>query len=153
MAAARFAAVILGVVSAWAAAQQAPQNDLTLTATDPNGAPVSDARIELDSAEIPSWAAARAVTDGHGKVQIQLPTGGYILIVNACGFSPWIRKIGLKEGTLQSITAKLEIATVTESVCVAPSIILLEPEAEPLLLLPLENVALAPLPIRNQRSR
>jgi hypothetical protein len=146
MAAARIAATILAVATAMAGAQQTPQNDLLLTATDQTGAPVAGARVELDSAENPSWAAAHAITDGQGKVKLNLPTGSYILIVNACGSSPWIRKIILKEGTAQSIAAEVKFPMVTESVCVDQS----DPQffgiqAEPPLLLPLESLGALPL--------
>jgi hypothetical protein len=151
MAAGRICAILLAAASAMVVAQQTPQNDLILAATDATGAFVSDARIEFDSAVSPSWVVARAITDGEGKARFNLPTGGYILFVNACGFDPWIRQISLKEGIIQSITAKLKIATVTESVCVAPPPALLEVEIEPLLLLPLESMALAPVPARNKR--
>ena len=111
MAAARFAAVFVALLSIELSSQPAPQKNLTIQVTDITGAVIPGARIEID----PSSSRPRPIlkTDGQGRAVVDLPAGTHTLSITAPGFKRWTRReVDAQGNGGQPVTARLELAEV-----------------------------------------
>jgi hypothetical protein len=114
MAAARIAAVSLAAILPLAGAQQSPQAQLTIQVSDPIGAVIPGARIQLEPA--PPGIDPELKTNWRGQATINLQLAKYSLSISAPGFKKWIQPIEVREATSRAITATLEIGK-TEGPC------------------------------------
>jgi hypothetical protein len=86
--------------------------------TDPTGASVSDAKIQLTQTETGQVHTATSNASGSYIIP-DLPVGPYRFQVTAAGFSTYVENgIVLEVGTNPAINAKLSVGAVTEQVVV-----------------------------------
>src|SRR5579864_8066573 len=108
-----FALLLLGTLGLWA---QVPTADLTGTITDPTGAAVSGAKINVTNN---ATAAQRQVTSNDAGVYSfpSLPPGNYSLRVEQSGFKAEQRgDIELQVGQVARIDFVLQVGNLTETV-------------------------------------
>jgi hypothetical protein len=84
-----FCAATLAVVALYA--QDTPTTPVTVRVSDQTGAVIAHAQIKLAPSSQPT--RARLETDDHGRLSINLKTGGYALSVSAPGFKTWSERI------------------------------------------------------------
>jgi hypothetical protein len=91
---------------------------LSGTITDPSGAAIQEAKVEVKSAATGLYRATS--TNGKGLYEIAaLPVGVYSLTISKAGFSPsTISDIAVQYSETRTVDARLEVGTTTESVAV-----------------------------------
>ena len=105
---------LLGVVSA-----QTSNGTITGVVTDPTGAVVASAPVEVKNTE--TGVISRAVSTDTGNFTVtQLPVGSYELNATVQGFKKYTRQnITIAAGQVLRIDVPLEIGASTEAVTVA----------------------------------
>lgn len=90
----------------------AGQKAVTLNGTisDPSGARIPQANVEIRAAE--DTPARQLVSDTSGRFSIALPAGSYEVLVSAEGFDPYLAKVRLSANTV-NLDVKLLIAAKT----------------------------------------
>ena len=113
---------LLWAIAVWGAAQlysQAITGDLTINVTDPNGAQVSRAKLELTNTG-EGTTLPGTTNDAGDFVFGQLKPGAYRLKVNAPGFQEQqVNNISIQLGQRAKIDVRLTLGQVTESVTVS----------------------------------
>ena len=113
---------LLWAIAVWGAAQlysQAITGDLTINVTDPNGAQVSGAKLELTNTG-EGTTLPGTTNDAGDFVFGQLKPGAYRLKVNAPGFQEQqVNNISIQLGQRAKIDVRLTLGQVTESVTVS----------------------------------
>jgi Carboxypeptidase regulatory-like domain len=86
------------------------------TVTDPTGALIAGATVELRSAD--TGLHRSTTTNQKGLFEVTpLPVGSYALTINKAGFKPaTISQIDLQYGETRTIDAKLEVGEVSQTV-------------------------------------
>jgi hypothetical protein len=122
MAAARIGAVLLVVLAANLAAQNASTDRIIVSVVDPIGAIVPSAHIGI--IWLPSAAQndgdwlhyahhaseqASANTDASGKATVDLAKGNYVIAISAKGFMSYLERIEIRNETSQILQATLRI--------------------------------------------
>ncbi|MFP5249939.1 MAG: TonB-dependent receptor domain-containing protein, partial [Acidobacteriota bacterium] len=93
---------------------------LNVTVTDPSDSLIAGARIALKS---PATGIRRMETADHAGTAVipALPSGAYLVTVNAAGFTPWQTAITLSVGQNASLRVRLGMAVVQQTVDVNAS--------------------------------
>jgi hypothetical protein len=126
MATTKFSACLLGVTLAIYA--QSDRGTITGTVSDPAGAVLANAAVEVRNTE--TGALYQVGTSGTGNYVVQVPTGTYQVSVTAPGFKQYVRPniVVPVEQTLR-IDVPLEVGAATESVTVNEAAPLLKTES------------------------
>src|SRR5688572_10283921 len=113
-----FAAILLLLVSVSSWGQSGPTGGLSGMVTDPAGAAVPNAVVEIRNAE--TSVARTAKTNGEGYWEVRfLPTGKYQVQVEAPGFHRLIQTDLLVEAAVvATVSAPLQVGSVNEAVTV-----------------------------------
>ncbi len=90
------------------ARQNPPAEPLMIVVTDPTGAVVAHARIEISPAPA---NATGMYSDSDGKFTVSLEPGPYRVSVTQRGFKPWTRRVDVQAGASQMVGVRLEIAS------------------------------------------
>jgi Ca-activated chloride channel family protein len=107
---------------------QSPTSSISGTISDPTGAVISNAAIELKS--ISTGAVWSATSSQTGTYTIaSLTVGSYELTVNVPGFKKYVRTLTLTQNERRRADIVLEIGAATESVTVTDSAPLLRTES------------------------
>ncbi|MGB9197755.1 MAG: M28 family peptidase [Terriglobales bacterium] len=104
-----FVVLFVGLFASLPAAAQndAPSEPLMIAVTDPTGAMVPHALIEVS----PAPANAKEMYTGpDGKFTIHLTPGTYEVFVTAAGFRRWTRRVEVQAGASQMVGVKLSFA-------------------------------------------
>ncbi|HWW76398.1 MAG TPA: carboxypeptidase-like regulatory domain-containing protein, partial [Pyrinomonadaceae bacterium] len=122
---ARFALALtlLLLPTAFARAAAAAGGEVAGTVTDPKGAVVVGASVEVVDAATGA-AVATGATDGQGKYSLpNVPAGAYTVVVRAGGFKEARREqLKVEEGKRASADFKLEVALAETSVTVSAAV-------------------------------
>src|SRR6476646_4484318 len=86
---------------------------------DPNGSPISKARITVNGAI--SRVPVAATTDRSGLGYVNLASGDYAIVISAEGFATTSRIIKLRDKSPTDIEIILPVATLDETVTVTDS--------------------------------
>ncbi len=114
----RFPAVLFLVLATTVSAQIAPTASLTGTVTDPSGAAVPNARVQIVNVETGFERSAEAQADGRYSFS-QIPVGLYRIESSASGFSIHRQSgIRLNVNTATTLDIHLVVGAVGESVSV-----------------------------------
>jgi hypothetical protein len=122
--------VITGVLlCALAAFAQGDRGTITGTISDPAGAVIASAPIEIRNIETGTSYAAASTTTGNYNLS-QLPTGVYEISVSVPGFKKYVReKVALGVAQTLRVDIGLEVGTASESVTVTEAATLLKTES------------------------
>jgi hypothetical protein len=124
------AAILL--LSASAGFGQTALATITGTITDPTGAPIAGAPVEVHNVETGSVFKAASSDTGNFTVQ-QLPVGEYDLIVTEAGFKKYSHtKFHLDAGQIMREDVALQVGQATEAVTVSAEASLLQTETSEL---------------------
>ncbi len=108
---------LLGILSSTALAQRTT-GSITVTATDPQGAVVSGAKVTV--ANEATGFSTSVVTASNGTVEIaNLPPAVYKVTVEASGFSPSAATVPVRVGASTPVLAKLVVGGTATEVTVA----------------------------------
>jgi hypothetical protein len=92
---------------------------LTGVVTDPSGARVTDASVNISGAR----ANLRVASDRIGRFAVpDLPVGAYEVTVEMAGFREWDRQVTIVRGVATDLRVKLEIAASHEVIDVTPEV-------------------------------
>jgi hypothetical protein len=96
------------------------------TVSDPSGAAVPNAKVEVSGASLPR--AITVITDGSGAFQFgTLPAGTYNVSVTASGFSTMKKTdVSVVLGRTSRVEFKMEVGSVSESVVVAADAVMVD---------------------------
>src|SRR6478609_3871866 len=121
-----FAMVCVCAVAAWG---QTDRGTITGTVSDPAGAVVANAPIEVKNTQ--TGAAYQAATSDTGNYTLpQLPAGSYELTITVAGFKKFVRQnITVQATQTVRIDVTLEVGSATESVTVSAETSLLKTES------------------------
>src|SRR6516162_5486579 len=121
--------ITLGVfLCAWAAFAQSDRGTITGTISDPAGAVVAAAPIEVRNVE--TGAVYQAGSSATGNYVVQLPTGTYELSVTVPGFKKYVRQnLVVPVAQTLRIDIGLEVGAATESVTITEAAPLLKTES------------------------
>ena len=112
-------AAFLGVGSppAWGSAQPSTSSSITGTVTDPSGAVIANAAVEIKN---PVSGFQRSVTtDGDGHFSIpNVPFNPYHLTVTCPGFAPYVQDVEVRSVVAVALTVTLEVQVSSTSVTV-----------------------------------
>jgi len=124
-----FRLTLLGIVLSAVALAQTDRGTLTGVITDPAGAVVANAAIELKGVE--NGTVYPAVTSATGNYTFsQLPVGTYELTVAIPGFKKLTRgNIRIQSSQVIPLNMQLEIGTSSESVTVSTEVTLLRTDS------------------------
>jgi Zn-dependent M28 family amino/carboxypeptidase len=89
------------------ARQSPPAEPLMIVVTDPTGALVPHASLEISPAPA---NAAELYSGPDGKFTVHLAPGTYLVTVTEAGFRRWTRRVEVQAGASQIVGARLEIA-------------------------------------------
>ena len=111
-------ALFLGTISLCLPLQAQDRAAINGAVTDPSGAIVPGASVDVDSTA--TGLHRTAITSAAGLFEIiPLPVGSYALKISKDGFKPTtINNVDLQYGETRTVDAKLEVGTVAESVMV-----------------------------------
>ncbi len=117
------AALVCG--GAWA---QSDQGRITGTVTDPSGAAVPGATVEVHNQD--TGAVSRVGVSSTGNYAVQVPTGNYELDVTAAGFKKFVHPgINVPVATTVGVDAPLQVGAATDSVTVVDTAPMLKTES------------------------
>ncbi len=124
-----FVWLFFAVLFTIAAFGQSDRGTITGTVSDPAGAVVASAGIEVKNAETGIVYQTTATTTGNYTIP-QVPAGQYELTVTAPGFKRYIRQ-NIELGVAQTVRldVNLEVGTATESITVSAEVSLLKTES------------------------
>jgi hypothetical protein len=78
---------------------------IVILVTDPSGAPISNAKVQLDP--LGKLAPKNLSTDAEGRLALNIPPGVYSLVVTSEGFEPSTRRIPVQSSGNQIIRVVL----------------------------------------------
>ncbi len=123
------AVLISGLLLSIAAFGQSDRGTITGTVSDPAGAVVANAAIEIKNAE--TGVVSQSTTTATGNYTIaQVPPGPYEMTVTAAGFKKYIRQ-NIAVGVAQTVRldVALEVGATTESITISAEVSLLKTES------------------------
>lgn len=165
MAAARFAAVLLFVLSTILCAQDRPTSRLVVTILDTSGAVVPGARIgiislpsitqeesDLLQSALHSPEQVSTNANGAGEAAVDLTNGRYAVIVTASGFERYLEKLAVRDEPNRSVRIVLKInpENVRGDCMACTQVIPVEPMVlnAPIPLEPIQSITLKPVRTR-----
>lgn len=111
----RFIAVLLSLAAGYRMYAQNATTSLRGTVTDPQGAVIVGAAVELTRAETGFRASHVSAKDG-GYQFLQIPPGTYTVMVNSPGFSPQSKTVSLLVDQPSTLALTMDLATSTSSI-------------------------------------
>jgi hemoglobin/transferrin/lactoferrin receptor protein len=85
---------------------------------DPSGAPISDARVVVQTAERAGVGAVESDSAGAFRVA-SIPPGSYVLVASKPGFAQHRMPVDVGEGSVARVAITLSVAAIAENVTVA----------------------------------
>lgn len=120
--------IVCFLLFAWAAIAQSDRGTITGTISDPAGAVIASAAIEVRNVE--TGATYQVGSSATGNYVVQLPTGTYEISVTVPGFKKYVRQnLVLPVAQTLRIDVTLEIGSNAESVTVTEAAPLLKTES------------------------
>jgi Carboxypeptidase regulatory-like domain len=143
--AARFAAVLLGVLATALGAQNTSTGQVVTTVVDQSGAVIPGASIGI------SQMSTRANTSGEGT--FRLTKGSYAVSIAAEGFARIFERVEIRDESNQSLKATLVLADGGCGVCVVKGIDIPLEHAILIILIPLDSLQTITLHASRVRRR